>query len=217
MTHAPVDKKDLCQNTNPHEGSLTIPPRLQAGSRPSLAEVLARREVRVQSMQSLLENHPTVVCFKLNIPGPVKNNDSIQALFARGLQDIRTSLPEGDRDWEESLPDLPTGPEYFLTSPLPAALVKRRMVELEEKPLGRLYDIDIFSQAGPLSREELGLPPRTCFLCDRPAPECARSRRHSLAELLTWVDQQMDESLRRASIPTPLPCANPSLITSLKW
>lgn len=195
MNNPPGGREDLFQQSTSTGHTATIPQGFQEGSQPSLADVLVRREARVLHIQSLLKSHLTVVCFKLNIPGQVKNNDSIQALFARGLQDIRTSLPEGDRDWEESLPDLPTGPEYFLASPLPAVQVKRRMVELEEKPLGRLYDIDVFSQAGPLSREELGLPPRTCFLCDRPAPECARSRRHSLAELLSWIDRQMRKEL----------------------
>ncbi|MDD7401897.1 MAG: citrate lyase holo-[acyl-carrier protein] synthase [Eubacteriales bacterium] len=195
MNNPPGGREDFSRNSTATAHAATIPQGFQQGSQPSLADVLVRREARVLHIQSLLKSHLTVVCFKLNIPGQVKNNDSIQALFARGLQDIRTSLPEGDRDWEESLPDLPTGPEYFLASPLPAVQVKRRMVELEEKPLGRLYDLDVFSQAGPLSREELGLPPRTCFLCDRPAPECARSRRHSLAELLSWIDKQMRKEL----------------------
>ena len=195
MNNPPGGREDFSRNSTATAHAATIPQVFQEGSQPSLADVLVRREARVLHIQSLLKSHLTVVCFKLNIPGQVKNNDSIQALFTRGLQDIRTSLPEGDRDWEESLSDLPTGPEYFLASPLPAVQVKRRMVELEEKPLGRLYDLDVFSQAGPLSREELGLPPRTCFLCDRPAPECARSRRHSLAELLSWIDKQMKEEL----------------------
>lgn len=208
------------ERTAPHprpaSASPIIPQRWQTGSQPSLTEVLARREARVQYIQSLLKTHETVVCFKLNIPGPIKNNASIQALFVRGLKDIRASLPPADPEparpdspdsdvdkiistlslqnpeEEQALPALPTGPEYFLTTSLPAREVKRLMVGLEETPLGRLYDIDVFGPEGPLSRQDLGLPVRTCFLCDRPAPECARSRRHSLAELLSWVDQQIN-------------------------
>lgn len=220
MTHVPVDSRDQrlqTGRTGPHprlaSGSPTIPQRLQTGCQPSLAEVLARREARVQYIQKLLHTHETVICFKLNIPGSVKNNASIQALFGQGVTDIRARLAPAETEQarpnsyeekivsnisrpysevEQALPDLPTGPEYFLTTSLPAREIKRLMVDLEETPLGRLYDIDVFGPEGPLSRQDLGLPVRTCFLCDRPAPECAHSRRHSLAELLTWIDQQIN-------------------------
>ena len=36
----------------------------------------------------------------------------------------------------------------------------------------------------PIGREELGLEPRKCLLCDRPARECMRARSHSTEELL---------------------------------
>ena len=36
----------------------------------------------------------------------------------------------------------------------------------------------------PIGREELGLGPRKCLLCDRPARECMRARSHSTEELL---------------------------------
>lgn len=208
------------RETSSCAASQAIPPRFQEGSQPSLAEVLERREARVLQVQDLLQRHATVVCFKLNIPGPVKNNASIQALFVQGLRALRASWPHKDRktspaappplstaletgtdpgllawDWEQALPNLPTGPEYFLASSLPADLVKHLMVNLEETPLGRLYDIDVFGPQGQISRTDLGLPLRSCFLCERPAPACARSRRHSLGELLGWVDQQLDASL----------------------
>ena len=39
----------------------------------------------------------------------------------------------------------------------------------------------------PLGREELGLEPRKCLLCDRPARECMRARTHSVDELLEKI------------------------------
>ncbi len=39
----------------------------------------------------------------------------------------------------------------------------------------------------PIGREELGLEPRKCLLCDRPARECMRARTHSVDELLEKI------------------------------
>jgi holo-ACP synthase len=72
------------------------------------------------------------------------------------------------------------GPFLLMVSPLPGVTLKRMAVRLErEHPLGRLADIDILTPAGePLSRADLGLAPRACFLCGEPAALCRRRRQH---------------------------------------
>ena len=66
---------------------------------------------------------------------------------------------------------------------------KRAALELEERhPLGRLADFDVLSAGGtPLSRADLGLPPRRCFLCGEEAALCRRRFSHSLAETLNFA------------------------------
>ena len=68
--------------------------------------------------------------------------------------------------------------------------LKRALVNLETAdPLGRLWDLDVTDpQRGALSRRGLGLPVRRCIVCDEPAHACARSRAHSLAELLRAIE-----------------------------
>ena len=44
----------------------------------------------------------------------------------------------------------------------------------------------------PLGREELGLKPRKCLLCDRPARECMRTRIHTTEELLEKYKEIVD-------------------------
>jgi holo-ACP synthase CitX len=39
------------------------------------------------------------------------------------------------------------------------------------------------------SREDIGLPPRKCLLCDRPARICMRERTHSTEELLQEIER----------------------------
>ena len=46
-----------------------------------------------------------------------------------------------------------------------------------------------------LSRRSLGKPPRTCLLCNRPAHECGRSRRHPLPELLKAIRQIVHDAI----------------------
>ena len=55
--------------------------------------------------------------------------------------------------------------------------------------LGRLFDIDVLDAGGKkLSREDLGLPPRKCLLCEQPAHACARSRTHTVMELTEQIE-----------------------------
>ena len=46
----------------------------------------------------------------------------------------------------------------------------------------------------PLSRESVGLPPRKCLLCGRPARQCMRARTHSIAELLSEIDRLLSSA-----------------------
>lgn len=164
------------------------------GEEPSLDEVLENREERMDRIAQLLSQSEegVVVCFKLNIPGPVKNNPYIQRLFEIGWNRVKDRL--GGQVIQDHAMNLKTGPEGYILLERPGEEVKRAMVDLEEKDgLGRLYDIDVETQEGSISREDLGYPERTCFICDRPARSCARSRRHSLDEILSYLEDKLDE------------------------
>ena len=41
----------------------------------------------------------------------------------------------------------------------------------------------------PISRRQLGLAPRQCFLCQADAKQCARSRQHSVADMQAYISQ----------------------------
>ena len=156
-----------------------------AGKPQTITDMLAARDQRVAYQQQLMTTHPqaTIAAIKLNIPGPIKNNDALRRLFLAGVQRFEAELSTYTvaADWNH-----PAGNERFLILTTDFATSKRMAVAFEEQdPLGRLYDIDIL-QAGSqraLSRTDLGLPKRRCLLCRREAKDCARSRRHSVAEL----------------------------------
>lgn len=157
------------------------------GDRPELDQVLARREDRRRDIEKLLKDsdNMALLSFKLNIPGPVKNNKYIKALYKEGLGLIREKMPKPVKELEYSGI---TGNEYMALYPAGALDIKRKAISLEESPLGRLFDLDVEDEKGAVKREDLGLDPRTCFICQRPAVECARSRRHSIEEMTERIE-----------------------------
>ena len=78
-----------------------------------------------------------------------------------------------------------------------AEIIKQALaVPEEEIALGRLYDIDIIRKdRTKVSREEIGLPHRTCLLCGHPAHECSRSRRHTVDELVARIQEMIDNPI----------------------
>jgi len=81
------------------------------------------------------------------------------------------------------------GPYRLMVSSLHGFTLKRMAVRLErEHPLGRLADIDILTQAGEaVSRADLGLPPRACFLCGEAAMLCRRKKQHPQEVLINFA------------------------------
>jgi holo-ACP synthase/triphosphoribosyl-dephospho-CoA synthase len=79
-----------------------------------------------------------------------------------------------------------TGTEAFLLLDEEGPRVKPLLEEIEDSfPAARLYDFDVLMPDGhKLSRAES----RRCLICDAPAAECARSRRHGLEEIKKVTD-----------------------------
>lgn len=165
----------------------------RGGEKTELTEMLLRRERRAEEIALFLEKGETVLSFKLNIPGPVKTGEGIFLLFKEGQERIRSGCgASGARIVSEREEDLKTGPEaLFLVEGADARELKRIMIELEEEGVGRLYDIDVLTKRGGISREELGYPRRKCFLCENDAKLCARSRTHSVEELLSRIREMI--------------------------
>ena len=151
----------------------------------SLQEILTAREKRVQRQKQLLETYnKPLLCFTMNIPGPIKLDRDISIGFHVGMWMLRDALPPKPVLHKEHH-ILSTGCESYYVVDMPALELKKLAVDLEETdPIGRLFDMDVLDADGKkLSRGELNLPRRTCLLCDNDTAVCARSRAHSLEEL----------------------------------
>lgn len=173
------------------------------GSKPSLKAVLQTRENRAILEAKLATKYLLpVLAFKLNIPGPVKNNEVIRQVFQRGYDEIHNMLKKNNWNllYEKSL-NLSTGPEYICVVAAKNAIkLKKEAIQLEETEFGRIYDIDILikNKEGIFSidRTQLGYLERKCLICDNNARVCGRSRTHSVKEM----QQKLTEILLKHKI-----------------
>lgn len=153
----------------------------------SLPQMLDARERRALRQRELLNRLPgTLICFTMNIAGPVKNSDWIRRGFDEGLRLIRLQLRMSGMPTLhfEEIREV-TGNEAFFAVDAPPLSVKRLTCDLEdENDLGRLFDIDVLNASGEkVSRTEIGRKTRRCLLCGQPATICGSRRLHSVAEL----------------------------------
>ena len=180
----------------------------------SLERILQSRDERARRQRELLAGYPgkTLICFTVIPPGAVKRSDGSLAVAAAGRAALHDAFSAADASspevagaaapelFEESR-DLETGFEMYMVVDIPAEEVKRICCDIEDThPLGRLMDIDVITEMRqdgalaepsprPMTRAEVGLPERRCLICERPARECIRARRHTAGELLARYNE----------------------------
>jgi len=162
----------------------------------SMAQILDARERRVSRQQALLaKGDAPLLCFTMNIPGPEKDSPLIRAGFRLGANALEDQLMgAGIRILYKDFFQEPTGCEGYYVLEGDPVDIKTLAVQLEDgSPVGRLYDMDVMTRDGKLSRETLGLPGRKCLLCDGDGAACARSRAHSIEQLLDRIRQMVQD------------------------
>lgn len=161
------------------------------GEKQSLEDILTARDERVSYQEYLIKSYKrTVISYKLNIPGPVKYSPLIRQIFDVGLSIFNEKLNKAaivvvhEKIWYRS-----SGPEYFAVVDAAAIRVKKLSTTVEEThPLGRLFDFDVlYSDGSQISRQELGIEPRKCLMCENNAFECGRSRKHDISALIAQI------------------------------
>lgn len=165
----------------------------------TLAQVLDAKEARARHQQELFARFGGVlISFTLNVPGSVKNTPACRRALQSGMEQLSRRFSDiGAEVLHEECKSLETGPEgYFcLKEGIPPETVKREAIAQEEcDPLGRLFDIDVLTAAGGIERGQLSAAPRKCFLCDKDAKICGRSRAHALSELTAEVRRRLREA-----------------------
>lgn len=143
-----------------------------------LEQMLAARERRASIQSAMLGGageNSCLACLTLNIAGDVKRTPMTKMLFDHGVRELESlGMSVADR----RIIDEATGSEAFWLLDEEGERVKPLLEAIEDSfPAARLYDFDLMVPGGAkLSRREA----RKCLICDAPAAECARSRRHGL-------------------------------------
>ena len=143
----------------------------------TVLDILNARDRRVEKQKELLQKYgKPLICFTMNIPGPVKVSPEIEAAFRLGdamLRRFKVIYQEETSAY--------TGFEKFYVVDSDSAGIKSACCAIEEQfHYGRLYDIDVLTADGQkLSRNT----PRKCLICDNDAAICGRSRAHSVEAL----------------------------------
>ena len=147
----------------------------------SLHDILNAREARMRQQQMLLAAHRApLLCFTMNIAGPVKTSPLIQRGFYAGLEQLAAQLPVEQICFQQ-MQELPTGCEAVFAVDLPAWELKQICTDIEQKhPLGRLFDMDVIDTDGRKLEREIQ---RGCLVCGAPGRFCAASRAHSVEQL----------------------------------
>ena len=150
-----------------------------------LSEILQAREARAQLQQTFLREYRCpLICFTMNIAGPVKTSPLIEWGFRAGLGALRKALPAV---LNQAIRYLPTGCEAYLSVQMPAEELKNICVQIEEAtPLGRLFDMDVLDTDG---RKLERATERGCLICGKPGRYCAARRVHSAEELQAVTEQ----------------------------
>ncbi|WP_372712552.1 citrate lyase holo-[acyl-carrier protein] synthase [Ilyobacter sp.] len=151
-------------------------------------DILNAREERVRLQEKISEkyNFP-FIALRTNYPGLYKKNpvadDIAGIMFNECLKIFKKKIryTKSIDSWE--------GFVYLLFIEENPLEIKKSVVNLEEShPLGRLVDIDVYRQDSQgISRSQLNLPKRKCFLCQNDAHICVRSSAHSLEDLLDYI------------------------------
>ena len=169
-------------------------------SKPVTVEDMAlRREARAARQKQLIKEHgANVVCFTLNIAGPIKYSESIEICFNVGVNELFKAFGNFNiKPVHEEYHIDSTGCEGFFVIRGSAKLIKAVTVKLEERfGFGRLFDIDVIDKKGvKLERPKA----RKCFVCDKPAIECARNRTHTLDELNGTIKDLLRDAVAYAA------------------
>lgn len=163
----------------------------------SLDEILEARDRRYENQHRLTHLYKrTLIVFTLNIPGNKKVSPKIRNAFEEGCRSIKLSLNQSNCSIiYEEVNYMKTGYEAYFIIDESIKTAKKLMLDIEnDHPQGRLFDIDVFSKdMQQISREALGVSKRKCFICDQPAVNCSRSRRHSEQEIQVKLQELLDK------------------------
>lgn len=165
----------------------------------TLEEVLDAREKRWNIRQKISNSlkDGCLISVTLCVPQSFRINSEYKALFnilCDRIKDIFDNRKITIR-FEKAIYGA-DGPAMFFSASSSPEVVKRISVLAEESiPGARLLDVDVTNNKGEvIGREQLGLPPRKCFVCSNPAHTCVSRRLHSSKDIALVIEKIFKEA-----------------------
>lgn len=154
-----------------------------------LNRVLENRELRQNRQWSLIEKfNSTVLSLTLNIPGCKKDSSDAKFIYETAIKEIDKL---GLKEYEKILTCKDTGYEALWALHVEAKQLKILTCKVEEDhPLGRFMDIDVIDNNKKILSRKTS---RKCYICQEDAKKCARSQKHSIKELLAYINKTVDD------------------------
>jgi holo-ACP synthase len=153
----------------------------------TLPQMLEAKEQRVIRQRRAIEQYQLpLISLTLVIPGEIKKSSAADYLFKQALIAIRHYLEQQQITIVKQTTSMSdTGNEAIIVVDSFPSELKNHCVHIEEQhPLGRLWDIDVIDPITQQSLSRSTTSPRLCVVCQQPAKNCSRSRRHSIDEVL---------------------------------
>lgn len=153
-------------------------------------DILEAREKRSNMQEYLLKKYNnTIICLRVNYPGTNKNSKLCKNISC-SIEKIINDMFGCSINYK-FLKYTAEGRVVIFILKLDAMRVKKIAVEIEEKHiLGRCVDIDVYdpSTLRCISRTELNLPKRKCYLCQEDAHVCVRNQQHTASEIINYME-----------------------------
>lgn len=150
---------------------------------------LKDRDSRVEYQKNLIDSYKKpVICIRVNYPGINKTN-SVTRKINEVIYKNLTNVFNDEIIFENSYNSL-EGPISIIVVDKNPFELKRISINIEENHcLGRLVDIDVYdvNYCG-ISRIDLNIGKRKCYICDDLAFICSRSRKHSEYEVISFIE-----------------------------
>jgi holo-ACP synthase len=155
----------------------------------SADDVLLEREKRVEFLNKVMERFNMPLIFmRVNYPGLNKDN-TLSNNIIQNVDKVVTDIFEAKLHMK-LFRITAEGPTLIHVINEEALKIKNLAVEVENKyTLGRCVDIDIYDNLTrqAISRRDLGLESRKCYICDDLAHNCVRTKRHSENEVIKYM------------------------------
>lgn len=157
-------------------------------------QILLAREKRVEIQNCISARFGLpILVVRTNYPGLDRDNNVTKGIVNCIKDEISISFP--NNIIYNQLRFTAEGPIYIAVLRDTPTCIKEKAIKIEEEhPLGRLVDIDVYDSEGKgISRSELGYAMRKCYLCNDIAQCCVRSRKHSVEEVIEYINNKYEE------------------------